>query len=73
METSKLIDRDVHADVGIGPEPDALFGHDVQPPVEDLFLHLEFGNAIAQQSTRSVSPLEDCNGVSGSSELLGGS
>ena len=37
------------------------------------FLHLELGDAVAQQTADAVGTFEDCHGVAGPRELLGGS
>ena len=33
--------------------------HEIQPPVENVLFHFEFGNAVAQQSADAVGALED--------------
>src|SRR5262249_1771406 len=48
----------VHTDVRVGAEHDAFFVHDVEPPVENTLFHLEFRNAVPQETTDTVCPLE---------------
>ena len=60
----EFLDGDVHADVRVRAEHDAFFVHDVQPPVEDLLFHLEFGNSVPQQAADTVCPLEHGDPVS---------
>ena len=62
----------VGADVDAGAEDRALAAHLVEPPVEVLLLHLELGDAVAQQPADLVGPLVDRDGVTGAGELLGG-
>ena len=62
----------VAADVDAGPEHGALAAHLVQPPVEVLLLHLELGDAVAQQPADLVGPLVDRDRVAGAGQLLGG-
>ena len=49
----------------------ALRLHLVQPPVEEALLHLELGDAVAQQAARLVVALVDGHRVAGPGELLG--
>ena len=60
------------ADLDAGDEPGALGAHLVQPPVEDGLLHLELGDAVAEQPADAVGPLVDGDVVPGPGELLGG-
>ena len=60
------------ADLDAGDEPGALGAHLVQPPVEHGLLHLELGDAVAEQAADAVGPLEDGHVVPGAGELLGG-
>ena len=64
--------RDVDADVDAGAEPRALGPHLLEPPVEVALLHLELGDAVAQQAADAVGPLVDRHGVPGPGQLLGG-
>src|SRR5215217_9427377 len=68
----ELSTGDLDANLGSAMEVRALIQHLPNAAVQHRFLHLELGNAIAQQSPRSISPLEDRNGMPGSGELLGG-
>ena len=63
---------EVGADVDAGPEDRALAPHLVQPPVEVLLLHLELGDAVAQQAADLVGALVDRDRVAGAGQLLGG-
>ena len=63
---------DVRADVDAGPELRALGPHLGDPPLEVALLHLELGDAVAQQAADAIGPLEHDHGVSGPGELLGG-
>ena len=60
------------ADLDAGDEPGALGAHLVQPPVEHGLLHLELGDAVAEQAADAVGPLVDGHVVPGAGELLGG-
>ena len=62
----------VAADVDAGAEDRALAAHLVQAPVEVLLLHLELGDAVAQQAADLVGPLVDRDRVAGPGQLLGG-
>ena len=55
-----------------GAEAGALGGHLREPRVEVLLLHLEVGDAVAQQAADAVVALEHGDGVAGAGELLGG-
>ena len=52
------VDRDVDADVRAGAELGALGLHLREAPVEDALLHLELGDAVAQQAADAVGALE---------------
>ena len=65
-------DGDVDADVDAGAELGALGAHLLEPPVEDPLLHLELGDAVAQQPADAVGPLEHDDVVPGAGQLLGG-
>ena len=52
-------------------EAGALGRHLVEPAVEHRLLHLELGDAVAQQPAGLVGPLEDGHGVAGPGQLLG--
>ena len=55
-----------------GAEPRALVLHLAQPAVEVALLHLEVGDAVAQQAADAVVALEDRDGVAGAGQLLRG-
>ena len=63
--------RDVDADVRARPEDDALGLHLLEPAVEVPLLHLEVGDAVAEQAADPVGALEDGDRVAGPGELLG--
>ncbi len=50
----------------------ALGPHLVEAAVEVALLHLELGDAVAQQAAEAVGPLVDDHGVAGPGQLLGG-
>src|SRR3546814_5913420 len=58
--------------VGVDAELGALGLHLGQAPVDVALLHLELGDAVAQEATDAVGPLEHDDVVPGSRELLGG-
>ncbi len=62
---------DVDADVDAGAEGDPLGLHLLEPAVEEALLHLEVGDAVAEQAADAVGPLEDGDGVAGARQLLG--
>ena len=68
----EAVGREVDADVHAGPEDDALGLHLREPAVEAPLLHLEVGDAVAEQAADAVGPLEDRDVVAGAGELLGG-
>ena len=55
-----------------GAEAGALGLHLVEARLEVLLLHLEVGDAVAQQAADAVVALVDGDGVAGARELLGG-
>src|SRR5262245_13682885 len=65
---------DGHVDADMRPcaEDDAGLLHDPEPAVEEPLLHLELGNAVAQQAADPVVALEHGYGVAGAVQLLGG-
>src|SRR6266852_1586996 len=64
-------DRDGHPDVGPNPELDPGSFHESQAPRQDALLHLEFGDAVAQEPAHPVRLLEDGDEVAGTIQLLG--
>ena len=69
---AQLVDGDVDADVDVGAELGALGLHLGEAAVEVPLLHLELGDAVAQQAADAVGPLEHDDVVAGPGELLGG-
>src|SRR5438034_2329473 len=51
---AQLLNRHIDSDIRVGAEHDAFFQHDIQPPVKNLFLHLEFGYPVTQEAPNSV-------------------
>ena len=70
MTPAQLVGGDVDADVDAGAELRALGAHLLEPAVEVALLHLELGDAVAQQAADAVGPLVDRDGVTGARELL---
>ena len=69
----ELLGRDVLADVHVAVEDDALRLHLLHAPLDDVLLHLEVGDAVAQQPAGLGALLVDVHLVAGARELLGGS
>ena len=69
---AQVPDGHVDADVRVGPEDDAILLHHSKPPVDEPLLHLELGNAVAQQAADPVVALEHGHRVAGAVQLLGG-
>ena len=67
----QLLGGDVDADVDAALELGALGGHLVETAVDVALLHLEFGDAVAQQAADAVIPFEDRHRMPGARELLG--
>src|SRR5207249_10907435 len=65
-------DRHVHADVAVRPQGDALLLHDREAPLQDALLHLELGDAVAEEPADPVGALEDRDHVPRAVQLLGG-
>src|SRR5687768_9067235 len=63
---------DLDPDLDSAMEVSALIQHLPNAAIQNRLLHLELGNAIAQQPARRVRPFEDCNRVPGTSQLLSG-
>ena len=62
----------VDADIDAAMEDDALGLHLLHAPVDVVLLHLEVGNAVAQQAAGLRLALEDMHVVAGAGELLRG-
>jgi hypothetical protein len=60
-----------HADVRVVVEGDALRLHLRHAPVDMMLLHLEVGNAVAQQPSGLARLFEDMDAVPGARQLLG--
>ena len=69
---AQLVDVEVDADLDAGAELGALGLHLLEAPVEVALLHLELGDAVAEQPADAVGPLEHDDAVAGAGELLGG-
>ena len=68
----QVVDRHVLADVRVRPELRALGFHLVDAAVEVTLLHLELGNAVAQQAADAVGALEHRDVVTRARQLLRG-
>ncbi len=66
----QLVGRQVDADMDAVMEGDALGLHLLHADVDDALLHLEVGNAVAQQAAGLGEFLEDMHVVAGARELL---
>ena len=60
-----------HADVAARLEDDALGFHQAEPAIEDRLLHLELGDAVAQQPADAIGALEHRDAVAGLVQLIG--
>ena len=60
---------DVHADVHAGPEHHALGLQQLEPPIEHALLHLELGDAVAQQPADAIGLLEHGDAVARAVQL----
>ncbi len=69
---AQFLGGDVDADVDAGLELGALGRHLLQAAVDVALLHLEFGDAVAQQPADAVGPLEHRDVMAGPGQLLGG-
>ena len=66
------IDGNVDPDVHTGAELGAFTAHLLDPPFEVALLHLELGDAVAQQAADPIRSLEHDDVVAGAGELLRG-
>ena len=66
----QALDRDIHADMAVGMELDALGPHLPDAAIDDVLLELEVGNAVAQQAADARRLLEHGDVVAGAGELL---
>ncbi len=69
---SQLRDGDIDTDVDVRPELGALGSHLREPAFEVTLLHLELGDAVAQQATDAVGALEHHDVVARTRQLLRG-
>ena len=72
VRRAQHLDVDVAADDGVGAELGPLRLHLREAPVEVALLHLELGDAVAQQAADTIGPLEHHHLVPGPGQLLGG-
>ena len=72
FDASEDVDVDAGADPGVGAELGALGLHLREPAIEVALLHLELGDAVAQQAADAVGAFEHDDVVTGARELLGG-
>ncbi|GAA3068218.1 hypothetical protein GCM10020000_60740 [Streptomyces olivoverticillatus] len=63
---------DIAADLHLGTELGTLRAHLLDAAVDVPLLHLELGDAVAQQPADAVGALVDGDGVPGPGQLLGG-
>src|SRR5260370_19107485 len=66
----QMLDRDILAYLRTGDELHALSGYLFQAAVDDMLLHLELRDAIAQQPTDTVCFFIDHYGVPRTAQLL---
>jgi hypothetical protein len=64
--------RHVDTDVDAGAEDDAFGRQQLDAALEETLLHLEFGNAVAQQAADAIGLLEHRHGMPGAIQLVGG-
>ena len=67
---SSDVDRQGRADLDAGAERDAFGRHLLDAPVDQVLLHLEVGNAVAQQAADTVALLEQGHRMPGARKLL---
>ena len=68
----QLFAREVFPDEDTGLELHPFGLHLFQAPVDDPFLHLEVGDAIAEQSADAIGFLKYCHAMTRTRELLRG-
>ena len=68
----QVFHRNIPAHVRIGLELHPFGAHLLQPPVDQVLLHLEIRNAVAQQSADTVALFEHRDVVPGARQLLRG-
>jgi hypothetical protein len=69
---AQILHRNIAAHVGVGLELDAFGAHLLQAPVDEVLLHFEIGDAVAQQAADAVVLFEHGDGVAGARQLLRG-
>src|ERR1035437_5800678 len=67
----QILDREIPAHLRASNEFHALSGHLLQAAIDDVLLHLEFGDAVAQSPTDPLRFDVDHYGVSRAAQLLG--
>ena len=67
---TELIDRHLDADVRPGPERHPFLAHQREPAIEDAFLELELGNAVAQQPADAIGAFEDGDSMARTVQLI---
>src|SRR5580700_5143495 len=67
------VDADIDPDLHRGTELDPLRRHLLDPAIDQVLLHLEIGDAVAQQPADAVGLLEQGHRMAGARQLLGAS
>ena len=67
---AQIFARDVHTHIDAGAELHPLSLHLSQAALQMALLHLEFGNAIAEQPANAIRALIDGDRVAGAGQLL---
>ena len=68
----ELLDGEIAADMDVAMEGDAFGLHLLDAALDDIFLHLEVGDAVAEQAAGIGVLLIDMHVVAGAGELLRG-
>ena len=66
----QILCGDVNADVTSGLKFDAFLTHQIEPALEQPFLELELGNAVAKQPANAIRTLEHCHEVTRAIQLI---
>ncbi|CAB4847085.1 unannotated protein [freshwater metagenome] len=72
VTATEVCTRDIGAHVDTGAELHALGHHLLETAVEMPLLHLELGDAVAEEAADAIGTLEHRDRVTGASELLRG-
>ena len=64
--------REIDADVGVGQEGDAFFGHQVDAALDHALFQLEFGDAQGKKTADVSVPLDNRHQMPSAVQLLGG-